>query len=150
MHAALMPDPDTVSTGTRYVALGNSFAAGPGVRRRAPGSPRPSFRRTGRQLPEPSRPRSRSGAASRPAGCRRSRALRLSPAGASSCRRPRRAPPTMPGRPSRGHAWCRRPVRGPLHRGRRGHQHQSSDGCLACAERSRWNVAASCWAPGEA
>jgi hypothetical protein len=40
LQAALMPEPDTVSTGARYVALGSSLAAGPGVGRRAPGSPR--------------------------------------------------------------------------------------------------------------
>lgn len=35
-----------VSPGERYVALGSSFAAGPGLRPRAPGSPRPAGRST--------------------------------------------------------------------------------------------------------
>jgi hypothetical protein len=33
-----------MESGSHYVALGGSFAAGPGIGRRAPGSPRPAMR----------------------------------------------------------------------------------------------------------
>jgi hypothetical protein len=39
--------PTPLSTGSRYVAMGSSFAAGPGIGRRVPGSPRAAGRSTG-------------------------------------------------------------------------------------------------------
>ena len=38
------PEPPDISPGSRYVAMGSSFAAGPGIGRRAPGSPRAAGR----------------------------------------------------------------------------------------------------------
>jgi len=39
--------PDALAAGDRYVAMGSSFAAGPGIGQRVPGSPRAAGRSTG-------------------------------------------------------------------------------------------------------